>query len=103
MIEDEKENQFDNYNPPTYRTLNLKEKDNFFDNLKKRGFFSKILKFKRQNVKTVQQFGREFKKIENEQSKCLCDRVSDSGWRIAFFLCINGFGSIYINGFILSW
>ena len=51
-----------------FRTMNLKEKNQFFNNLSKKDFFSKILKFKKQRAKTIQEFGKEFQKIENEQS-----------------------------------
>lgn len=52
-----------------YRAMNLKEKNQFFHNLSKKDFFSKILKFKKQRAKTVEKFGKEFEKLENEQSR----------------------------------
>ena len=52
-----------------FRTMNLKEKNQFFNNLNKKEFFSKILKFKKQSAKTIQKFGTEFQKLESAQSK----------------------------------
>jgi hypothetical protein len=54
-----------------YKLMNLKEKNQFFHNLSKKDFFSKILKFKKQRAKTIQKFGKEFEKLENEQSKSI--------------------------------
>lgn len=66
---EQKQNYFeDETNEKDFQMMNLKEKNNFFHNLKNKGFFSKILKFKNQSLKSLKNFGNEFHKVEKDQS-----------------------------------